>query len=293
MIQIQNVSKNYTDTTGVKGISFNLKKNEPLAILGRNGAGKTTILKILIGLLKADSGRVIIPNKIKIGYLPEDRGMYPDSTVLENLILFSKLSGSSNFYEESLEILRRFGLTNYKDIKVKHLSKGNKQKLQLSAVFINSPELIILDEPLSGLDPVNKELLSKIISEKKQSTYIIISSHQMDFIEKICSSVIFLKEGNILEAGTIDQMKSKYGIEKIIIPMPQNIDSFLKEISYKQENIRIKENSLELIIKKENMKSLAEIINQILTYNPNISFLRYDKTTLDNIYIDLLSKEDE
>jgi len=286
MIKIENITKSYGNKKVLNNLSFSVKKGEPFAIIGRNGAGKSTTIKIILGLLKADTGNVGIEEKLKVGYLPEDRGLFSESTVYEHLKLFGKLSHVDNLAAEITRTIDRFELTKYAKTPVKKLSKGNGQKLLLAVTFLGSPNLIILDEPLSGLDPINKNLLKKIISEEKDNSYILLSSHQMEFVEEICSDAMFLKNGESVESGNIQELKRKYGTPSIVLPYNEEYISQLDEVMHLATK---KGNSLVLRCDEKREDLFSFIMNKI----PDITYINYQYGDIDDMYLQLLGKGDE
>lgn len=228
MILIKNIEKVYQNIK-IGKVSFSVKRGYPFALLGRNGSGKSTILKIILGLKTADYGEVSLPKNISIGYLPEERGLFLDSTVQEHFELFARLSHVKNRKKRIDHWLDRLDIKDFANISLKNLSKGTAQKVQIGITFIGNPELIILDEPFSGLDPVNTELLKKLIIEESKNKFIIISSHQMNQIEEICKEAIFIKAGKIVDQGEILDLKKKYGDNRLTIELDQSIQEKLEE----------------------------------------------------------------
>lgn len=211
MIELRNINKFYGKNQVLKGINLSIKKGYPLAIVGHNGAGKSTILKIILSILKAENGEVSLPDCInRIGYLPEERGVYRNETVLTHLKYFSELSGLKLSNKDLDNYLAKFEILMYKDFKLKDLSKGNAQKLQLALCFLGNPDLLILDEPFSGLDPLNRKVLSNILKEGSSSRYTIFSSHQMEQIERYCSDILILKNGEVRYFGSIEDLKASH-----------------------------------------------------------------------------------
>jgi len=283
MINIQNISKSYKDKKVLHGVSFNVKKGEPFAIIGRNGAGKSTTLKIILGMLAPDGGSVQTEGQLKIGYLPEERGTYAETTVYDHMQLFGKLSHISNLEDEITRAIERFELTEYKEKKVKDLSKGNAQKLLLALTFLGHSNLIILDEPLSGLDPINKNLLKKIIHEERDNSYIMVSSHQMEFVEEICSEVMFLKDGRVIEAGLISELKRKYGTPSLVIPYSEAHMATLHELG---DSLTRERNTI-VIPCRENKDALFAFIMRKL---PDIEYVKYQYGDIDDMYMQLLGE---
>jgi ABC-2 type transport system ATP-binding protein len=283
MIKIENISKTYGNKKVLQNVSFNVKKGEPFSIIGRNGAGKSTTIKIMLGLLSPDSGNVVVEKDITVGYLPEDRGLYAESTVYEHMKLFGKLSNIENLPHEITKTIARFELTNYKNIKVKQLSKGNAQKLQLALTFLGHPTLVILDEPLSGLDPINKNLLKRIIQEEKEHSYIILSSHQMEFVEEICSEAMFIKAGQMIEAGNIAELKKKYGAPNLVLPYVEETIEKLSEISH----LGVRKNSTFVIKCEDNKEALFSFIMRKV---PDIEYIKYQYSDIDDMYVRLLGE---
>lgn len=215
MIELRNINKFYGKNQVLKGINLSIKKGYPLAIVGHNGAGKSTILKIILSILKAENGEVSLPDCIdRIGYLPEERGVYRNETVLTHLKYFSELSGLKLSNKDLDNYLAKFEILMYKDFKLKDLSKGNAQKLQLALCFLGNPDLLILDEPFSGLDPLNRKVLSNILKEGSSSRYTIFSSHQMEQIERYCSDILILKNGEVRYFGSIEDLKASHIAKK-------------------------------------------------------------------------------
>lgn len=244
-LEVRNLVKKYGEKTVVNNLSFKMEKPGVYALLGTNGAGKTTTLRIMLGMLSHDSGEVLWngtpldPMKVNLGYLAEERGLYPKYTLMDQLLYFAKLKNVPReeakkrirYWAERLEVEEYI----YPEAKAKgkkarektadQLSKGNQQKIQLMSALISEPELIVLDEPLSGLDPVNSDLFKSIIKEMmEKDVYLIMSSHQMETIEEFCSDITILNRGNAVLQGDLNEIKKSYGRVNMIVKCDADIE---------------------------------------------------------------------
>ncbi len=219
-LTVQNLSKSFGGHVAVKDLSFELTKPGVFAFLGTNGAGKSTSIRMILNMLKKDSGTVLWKGRElnvleeNIGYLSEERGLYPKYNVLEQMNYFASLKGlKKSEAKQSIDYLfDRLKINEYRKKNAEQLSKGNQQKVQLAAALIGNPELIILDEPLSGLDPVNADLFKDIIREQRDAgKYIIMSSHQMQTIEEFCEDLVLLHRGEVVLQGNLNEIKKSYG----------------------------------------------------------------------------------
>ncbi|GAK06081.1 ABC transporter, ATP-binding protein [Geomicrobium sp. JCM 19037] len=224
-LQIQQVTKRFGSKTALHNISFTIERGEMFGLLGSNGAGKTTTFRLIIGLLKASVGDVLWDGRPvsrmsprTIGYLPEERGLYPKLKVMEQLIYLGRLRGMSKqeVQVEASKWLSRFQAEQYKNIKIEQLSKGNQQKVQFVAAVMHQPELLILDEPFSGLDPINMNTLkAAVLDLQKDGTTIVFSSHQMNQVESLCENLSILKDGEQVVNGRLGEVKANYKIRKL------------------------------------------------------------------------------
>ena len=214
-LEIKNLTKSFGEKEVLKDISFTAESGKALGLLGRNGAGKTTTIRIIMGVFYQNSGKILIDgkpfdiNKLRIGYLPEERGLYPKQKIGEQLIYFGMLKGLSKKQatENTVRWLERMGMSEYKDKRLETLSKGNQQKIQLAVTLLCNPQLVILDEPFSGLDPVNAMLLKDVIKEViAEGAMVIFSSHQMNYIEEFCDNIAILNSGKIVISGNINDI---------------------------------------------------------------------------------------
>lgn len=225
-IKFENLYKSYDDVEILHGISFVVEPGKPMAFLGRNGAGKTTTIRGFMDVFKFDSGQVLIDGKpfkvsdYKIGYLPEERGLYQKHKILDQLIYFSKLRGidERSAKKNILNLLEKVGLEKYANKKLETLSKGNQQKVQIVQALMNDPDLIILDEPFSGLDPVNSKILRDLVNDfSKAGKYLIFSSHQMGYVEEMCDDLTIIKDGSIVISDKIKNIKREMGKGRIFL----------------------------------------------------------------------------
>lgn len=222
----ENITKSFGAKQVLKGINLGVESGRALGLLGRNGAGKTTMIRIIMQVFPADSGRVLLDgkpldtNQIKIGYLPEERGLYPKKVILEQLLYFAALRGVSarQAKKDALRLLDRLGMGEYANKKLDTLSKGNQQKIQLIATLICDPQIVILDEPFSGLDPVNAMLLEDLVKECiQQGKIVFFSSHQMNYVEEFCNEIAILNQGKIVLSGNIREIKRGYERNRLLI----------------------------------------------------------------------------
>ncbi len=231
-LQVNHVSKLYGDKAAVDNISFSIDKPSVFGLLGTNGAGKTTTIRMLLGILKKSSGEItwdgqeIKRKHVRLGYLPEERGIYPKTKVYEQLLYFARLQGmKKKEAKKSIDYwLKRLEIEEYKYMTAEKLSKGNQQKVQFVTAIMHNPKVIVLDEPFSGLDPVNTELLKNVILELvEQGKYIIMSSHQMTSIEEFCTDVLILNKGKTILQGNLKQIKASYKATKIEVNTAEDI----------------------------------------------------------------------
>lgn len=237
-LEVRNLSKYFGSLKAVDDVSFSVPEQSIFGLIGRNGAGKTTTIRMMMNIYLPDRGEVIFQGvkvgqefRNRVGYLPEERGLYKKMKVLETLLFFAELKGKSGKAVErkAMEYLERFQLADRKLSKVEDLSKGNQQKVQFITTILHDPDFIILDEPFSGLDPVNTNLLKEIILEfKKAGKVIIFSTHLMDFAEKMCDHIAMIDKGKLILDGQLKEIKSKYAQRNVSLSYNGDI-SFLKE----------------------------------------------------------------
>lgn len=230
MLEVKNLKKTFGDLTAVDSVDFSIPGGTILGLIGQNGSGKTTTFRLILDLLHPDQGKVLWNDKPlskseynQVGYLPEERGLYPKVTIEKQLVYFAQLRGKSKKEIEPHidEWMEKFKVKGKKTDKVKTLSKGNQQKIQLISTLIHDPKLIILDEPFSGLDPVNADLLEKGIMEaKERGASIIFSSHNMNNVEELCDHLVMLRDGEVVLNGTIQDIRNQFGRTKLYLETP-------------------------------------------------------------------------
>jgi len=229
VIEVRNIVKKYGEFVAVKGLSFEVNKGEIFGLLGPNGAGKTTTIRILIDLFKPDEGEVKIlgqkPSEVKekVGYLPEERGLYQGLRVLETLIYFAQLKGvpGPRAKERAIKLLEKVDLLDRARNKVKELSKGMQQKLQFIASIVHDPELVFLDEPFQGLDPVNVDIIKGLIRElREEGKTVVLSSHQMNLVEALCDRILLINRGERVLYGPLRDIKKQFAPNSVLVKSP-------------------------------------------------------------------------
>lgn len=230
LLELKNIYKSFGEKEVLKGISFSARGGKAFGLLGRNGAGKTTTIRILMNVFPANSGEVLIDgrpidySKVGIGYLPEERGLYPKKKISEQLVFFAQLKGMNR--TDAVKAvdywLGRLNMTEYRDKRLDTLSKGNQQKIQLVTAVAHNPDIVILDEPFSGLDPVNAMLLEEVVKEEiGKGKIVLFSSHQMNYIEEFCDSIAILNGGKAAVCGELREIKRSYRRDKLTVSSPQ------------------------------------------------------------------------
>ncbi len=291
MLKVENITKYYNKTKAVDNLSFTVEKGEIFGLLGENGAGKTTTFRIILGLINASSGKVTLDGKKidysltdKIGYVTEERSLLTKMTVKDQILLYGVLKGMSedNILKEMRKWLKKFQILDYENRKIKELSKGNQQKIQFIAAVINKPKLLILDEPFSGLDPINVEMLKKAIIELQETgCSIIFSSHQMEQIEDFCEKLVILSHGKVVVAGYLKDIKNEYRKKNILL-RGDNLP--LDKIRKLKGVISLCEHRGEYLVKIESLDIADSIFKIVKDYN----ITKYDVTepTLNEIFIE-------
>ncbi len=244
VLEVKNLTKRFDKITAVDKANFAVEENSIFGLIGRNGAGKTTTIRMLMGIYLPDEGEIIFKGsridetfKERVGYLPEERGLYKKMKVLDTLLFFAEIKGATgrDIKRRALEYLDRFDLLDRAYSKIEDLSKGNQQKIQFIATILHSPDFIVLDEPFSGLDPINTEILIDIILEmKQQGKVIILSTHLMEYAEKLCESIALIHKGKIVLKGKLAEIKEKFSKGRVIIEHERSID-FIGEIPFVED----------------------------------------------------------
>ncbi len=286
-VKVSNLVKSYNGQDVVRDISFDILKGEVFGLIGPNGAGKTTIIRMLLDIIRPDSGEIMILNKAlsdeiknRIGYLPEERGLYKKLTVFETLMYLGALKEIDS-RERAAFLLEKMGMLQHKDKKISELSKGMQQKIQLIAAIIHDPEFIILDEPFSGLDPVNMKLVKDLIMDLgKEGKTILISTHMMDQVERMCNRIFMIHKGEGVLYGKIDEIKSRYGKNTVLL----EFEGELKNITGVKK-INNSGNYAELILEPgadptDILKKLAEMVR--------VNKFELSKPSLNEIFIQVV-----
>ena len=288
---LKNVSKTFVGKRAVDNISFELNKPGVFGLLGTNGAGKTTTIRMLLGIIKKDSGeitwngKVVDRKSVNFGYLPEERGVYPKTKIYNQLMYFAELKGMKK--EEADEAIKNWAkklkVEEYLDKPAEKLSKGNQQKIQFMTAVIHNPELLVLDEPFSGLDPVNTELLKNIIINLvKEGKYIIMSAHQMSTIEEFCSDILILNKGKTVIKGNLKEIKDTYPANRIQIETNENIETDIKKLGFEIENIKNYSYTVKIFDEQKAHELLKELVIKGITINK----FEIMKPTLNDIFIE-------
>ncbi|MBE5942042.1 MAG: ATP-binding cassette domain-containing protein [Lachnospiraceae bacterium] len=225
-LEVKDIRKSFGDKEILKGISFSVESGKALGLLGRNGAGKTTTIRILMDVFHANSGEMLLdgkkfePRKIQIGYLPEERGLYPKRQIMEQMVYLARLRGVSKkeAVANGKKWLAKLQVEQYQDKLLETLSKGNQQKVQLASTLVCDPDIVILDEPFSGLDPVNSQILQDVVRELiGDGKIVIFSSHQMSYVEEFCEDVVIINHGEVVLQGNLMDIKREFGENQLVI----------------------------------------------------------------------------
>lgn len=294
-LEVKNLVKSFDDNEVLHGISFSLESGKALGLLGRNGAGKTTTIRILMNVFKANSGEVLLdgkpfePANYHIGYMPEERGMYPKKKVIEQLIYFAKLRGFSKAEakQSAMELLEKLQISDYANRRMETLSKGNQQKVQLAETLICSPDIIILDEPFSGLDPVNSQLLKELILEEiEKGKLVIFSSHQMGYVEEFCEDIVIINKGNIVLSGNLNDIQKNFGAQKGILSANNYTVSQLSKLCKEDMNelMNVVDEKKDYLI-FEMKASKSKIMSYLATTDIDIAVFGDYKPSLTDIFV--------
>ena len=290
VLELRNIDKSFGEKEVLKGVSFTAEGGKAFGLLGRNGAGKTTSIRIIMNVFPANGGEVLLDgkpidyNKIGLGYLPEERGLYPKKPVIDQLAYFAELKGMSA--KEAVKAvdywLNRLGMTEYRNKRLDTLSKGNQQKIQLITALAHDPHIVILDEPFSGLDPVNAMLLKDVVKEQiSQGKIVLFSSHQMAYIEEFCDSIAILSAGRVAISGDLFEIKRNYVRDKLVVSTTnhERIKSDLGESCAEREDGTLLIQLASPAEKQSMMKRLVENydIDEVKVFEPSLNdiFVEY------------------
>ena len=290
VLELKNIDKSFGEKEVLKGVSFTAEGGKAFGLLGRNGAGKTTSIRILMNVFPANGGEVLIDgapidyDKIGIGYLPEERGLYPKKLIIDQLVYFAELKGmSTQDATRSVDYwLERLGMSEYRNKRLDTLSKGNQQKIQLITALAHDPDIVILDEPFSGLDPVNAMLLKDVVKEQiSKGKIVLFSSHQMSYIEEFCDSIAIINAGKVAISGDLHEIKRTYPRDKIVVSTtkPEQIKADFGDSCAEREDGTLLIQLATPDDKKDTMKRLVENydIDEVKVFEPSLNdiFVEY------------------
>ena len=288
-LELRNIEKSFGDKKVLTGVSFTAEGGKAFGLLGRNGAGKTTSIRILMDVFPANSGEVLIDgkpidySKVGIGYLPEERGLYPKKIIIDQLTYFAELKGMSR--KEAVESidywLERLGMTEYRNKKLETLSKGNQQKIQLITALAHDPDIVILDEPFSGLDPVNAMLLKDVVKEQiAKGKIVLFSSHQMSYIEEFCDSIAILNNGVVALHGDLHDIKRDYPRDRLVV-RTENPDAIIADFS---SSCTVMDNGVLMIRLADSSEKKATMTRLVENYD--VDEVRVFEPSLNDIFVE-------
>ena len=297
-LYVNNISKSYGNKKVVDNLSFILDKPCIFGLLGTNGAGKTTTIRMILNILKIDEGTItwngkeVDRKKVNFGYLPEERGLYPKSKIITQLLYFAELKGMKKDFaikniNKWAKILK---VTEYLNLTPDKLSKGNQQKIQFMMAIIHNPDLIVLDEPFSGLDPVNSKLIKEVILNLvKKGKYIIMSAHEIYTIEEFCTDLIILNKGKTVLQGNLKEIRNSYPINKLFIETNEDIKKYLNK--YKLTINSCHENIYEVAITSE--EDAYKLLENLVDNKIKIIKFELERPSLNEIFIEKVGDKNE
>lgn len=298
-VEISNFKMSFGKNTVINDLSFSVQKGEVFGFLGSNGSGKTTTIRALLGLYEPTDGNLLINGQVfdpkttgkKLGYLPEERGLYKKERAIDVMTYFGQLKGldASDAKKWSLGYLERVGLLDKANTRIDKLSGGQQQKVQLGVTIMNDPELLILDEPTKGFDPVNRRLLMDIIEEQnKKGATVIMVTHQMEEVERLCNRAILLKNGKSEAYGTIDEIKEKYGTKRIILKYTGQVPN-----RPKLYDIDVNETNYAELIPQDGVTN-DRILRELMAFNDiKINTFDVKMSSLDEIFVSIYGNQEE
>lgn len=302
-LEVKNLRKSFGEQEVLHGISFSVESGSALGLLGRNGAGKTTTIRILMDVFKSSGGTVLmdgkpfVPGEYQIGYLPEERGLYPKKTVGEQLIYLGMLRGL-NAREAKTNMkkwLERMEVSEYENRKLETLSKGNQQKVQLAQTLLCNPDIVILDEPFSGLDPVNSQILKDVIKEQiEEGRLVIFSSHQMSYVEEFCEEIVILNHGEVVLSGDLKEIKREFGHDRLVLSgmeeEPEKLAGRLKDtFSDLLEVEKIQKERV--LIRKKQPENKPAILQRLLEQDVDLEYFGMYEPSLNDIFVEKAGDE--
>ncbi len=301
-LELKDIHKSFDGKEVLKGINFSVESGRALGLLGRNGAGKTTSIRIIMDIFRANAGEVLLdgkpfePSKKQVGYLPEERGMYPKKTVLEQMVYFARLRGldKKTAVESAKKWLGRLKITAHKKRKMDTLSKGNQQKVQLATTLVCDPDIVVLDEPFSGLDPVNSQILKDVIRERIASGKIVIfSSHQMSYVEEFCEDVVIINQGEVVLQGSLDVIKHEYGQgKKILSALNLTLDELEQHLGKLTDLVQIEgRNKYNVIFRLKDGIDQWKVLERLKAEGIEIDTYGSYEPSLNDIFVSCVGKE--
>jgi ABC-2 type transport system ATP-binding protein len=297
VLEVKELTKSFGKIKAVDHISFTVPEGSVFGLIGRNGAGKTTTIRMMMNIYLPDSGEVILRGtkigqefKDKAGYLPEERGLYKKMKVWDTLLYFAELKGKTGreIERKANYYIKKFELFDRKNSKLEDLSKGNQQKIQFITTILHDPEFLILDEPFSGLDPINTDLLKEIILElKSQGKIIILCTHLMDFAERLCDHIALIEKGKLILQGSLSEIKTRFARKNILISCEEDL-MFLKDLGIAESVI---DNGNEKSVKLKDGADPQELLRQLVQRNIKIKKFAADEISLHEIFIEATGED--
>lgn len=304
-LEVKDIHKSFGEKEILKGISFSVESGRALGLLGRNGAGKTTTIRTLMDVFHANSGEILLdgkafnPRKVQIGYLPEERGLYPKREVLEQMVYLARLRGigRKQAQENAKKWLARLEVAQYEKVLLETLSKGNQQKVQLASTLVCNPDIVILDEPFSGLDPVNSQILQDVVKELiADGKIVIFSSHQMSYVEEFCEDIVMINHGEVVLDGNLSEIKKEYGKNQLVISaVNQSLDELKTLLTSQFSDLvevtgRTKNDLIVKLISEAGRMQLLQRLSAIDTLE--IEHFETYKPSLNDIFVAKVGEEE-
>jgi len=296
---LRGINKSFGKKQVLKDIGFTVKAGEALGYLGRNGAGKSTTLRILSDIFRADSGEILLDGKplnhdaVRLGFLPEERGLYPKSKVGEQMVYIGQLRGmdAAAAKKGAMALLEELEIPDFWGRKLETLSKGNQQKIQLAIAVLHDPDIVILDEPLSGLDPVNAAMLKRLmLKQVKRNKIVLFSSHEMSYVEEFCEHICIINNGEIVLDGRIRDIKKTYPRNIIAVFPEGNPQEFLKTLTLQgnwptiAERAQVQGEFIEVVLKDASHKQA--LLQMLAAQSPGVDRVHVIEPTLQDIFIE-------